>query len=231
MTDQISDHFLYQRREYSLAGYSAEVPFHPGALGMEPEMPDTSCWRGYQLTYGLAGARLLLIRLLVNLVVDTKDYKRVAGPVIDGVWPVEVYRGNDDFNNHYINLQYPLEYTGSLFLGSDLIEEFADDIIFPDAWYYRELLELKFHRGRLTETVDFSAKVADIQVIALQQQTARQLFFNELIAAKKSGREELVEEIKKKRGILVSNPPPGEDYDAQISALVSEIFACNEDEK
>lgn len=160
-----------------------------------------------------------------------KDYKRVAGPIIDGVWPVEEYRGNDDFNNNYINLKYPLEYTGSLFLGSDLIEEFADDIVFPGAWKYRELLELKFRKGLLTGSIDLSEKVVDIQVIASKQQATSQLFFSKLVAAKKSGREDWVEEIKEKHRVLARNPPPGEDYDAQIRALEREIFACNEDEK
>ncbi len=97
MTDQVDDQFEYQGNKFAIADYSAGIAFHPGILGMEPDPVSTDCWRGYQVTYGLSGDHLQVIRLGVNLVVDTKDYERVEGPVIGGV----LLPGSLPINRHF----------------------------------------------------------------------------------------------------------------------------------
>ncbi|MEI6069698.1 MAG: hypothetical protein WCP96_20360, partial [Methylococcaceae bacterium] len=47
MTAQISDQCLFKRRTYDLIGVDGGELASPEQFGMEPEMMDTSCYRGF----------------------------------------------------------------------------------------------------------------------------------------------------------------------------------------
>jgi hypothetical protein len=224
MTAQVNDLFRYQGKTYSVTGFSAGEPFDPHALDLNPQGIDTACWRGYQISYGLDGARLLVIELGVNLVIDTKDYHRVEGPIIDGVRPIEKTNEHPWFNNNYLHLHYPLSYNGGLLLGDDFMEEFYEHMGFQDAWKYRELLELKFTDGWLTEMIDHSPTVAEIQAIASIQQQELNEMYAQLREAKQSGQEDLFEQIRDQIKARRANPPQGKDYDEQIREQVRKAF-------
>lgn len=224
MTGQISDLFEYQEKKYLVAGFSAGVAFDPTALGMCPESIQTSCWRGYQVRYGLDDKRLLMIGLGVNLVVDTIDYERIEGPTIDGVRPVDTIPDRERFNNNYLNLHYPLDYSGGLLIAAGLVEEFFDDMGFQDPWKYRELHELKFPDGRLTATIDHGSTVAEIQVIASIQNRQRDKVYARMREAKLSGQEALFEQIRDEHKANMANPAADENYDAQILERIQKAF-------
>ena len=225
MTDQVDDQFEYQGNSFAIADYSAGIAFHPGILGMAPDPVSTDCWRGYQVTYGLSSDHLQVIRLGVNLVVDTKDYERVEGPVIGGVRPVESIDRYDDFNNNYQQLQYSLDYTGRMLLGKGFIEEFYDELTPQNYWAYEELLELKFSNGLLGEVVEHTEKLTEIRALAAKQNAVIERLFEELNAALKAGKKDLRDEIKERYRARMKCPPPGEDYEAQIKLLVKKSFA------
>ncbi len=221
MTGQTNDQFRYQDRHYSVVTTTAGEPFDPRSLGMKPEPVRTDCWRGYQVTYGLSGNRLVVIRLGVNLVVDTIDYQRVEGPSIDTVTPEQ---STGEFNNHYIGLRIPLAYSGRLFLAAHFIEEFFEDVAFQQGWKYRELRGLEFVRGVLIDTLDLSEQAAEIRTVAARRNAAFRTFWDRFRAARKAGRKNLAEELRIKHAERAKNPPPGEDYDVQISELEERVF-------
>lgn len=225
MTDQVNDQFEYQGNNFAIADYSAGVAFHPGLLGMAPNPLSTDCWRGYQVTYGLSGDQLQVIRLGVNLVVDTNDYERVEGPVIGGVRPVEKIGQYNDFNNNYQQLQFSLDYTGRMLLGKGFIEEFYEELTPQNYWVYEELLELKFSDGLLGEVVDHTEKLTEIRELAAKGNAAIKRLFEELNAAIKAGKKGLRDEIRERYIAWTKCPPAGEDYEAQIKVLVKKSFA------
>lgn len=166
MTYQIQDDFRYKGAEYTLTACSAGEPFHPGLLGIRPNMASTACWRGYVSTYGVQDHHLVLAELRLELVEDEIDYVRVPGPVIHGVTPIEKAPGLDGFNNNYLDLNLPIDYDGGLIIGGECLERYHGDLDLITLWKYRKVLELRFVGGRLEETIDHSAAMLPIQRLA-----------------------------------------------------------------
>jgi hypothetical protein len=51
MTSQIPDTFLYKGEKYELVGLSGEGLIIPQDYGMQPQMLETACYRGFYSTY------------------------------------------------------------------------------------------------------------------------------------------------------------------------------------
>ena len=167
MTGQISDGFHYQEREFSISGISDHKTwFKPSRLRLKPESPSTACWRGYVAHFALSAADLVLDQLHIFLV--GKDYAPKTGPSIKGVKPQGSRAENDWFNNHYLDLGYPLNYTGRLLLGADFIREQYVHMGPQLPWKYEEVHELVFNEGALVEAYDRSE-----QMVAIRQRNIR----------------------------------------------------------
>ncbi len=186
MTDQIEDEFLYKGEKYTLAGYSAGEPFTPHQLGIRPNMANTACWRGYQSTYGLQNGRLVVAELRFELVEDKISYSRLSGPEINGVKPLEEASGLDWFNNNYLGLNYPVTYGGGLIIGNGYNEKFHGDMDLVTLWKYREVIELQFQQGLLSEVRSLSALMHPIQQFATQKNAHLRTFMDRLGAAMKN---------------------------------------------
>ena len=63
MTAQISDQCLFKRRNYDLIGVDGGELASPEQFGMEPEMLDTSCYRGFYANYSFIKNVLYLRKL------------------------------------------------------------------------------------------------------------------------------------------------------------------------
>lgn len=156
MTAQINDVFLHHRREYAVAGISEGQLFDLALLGLEPRPNCTACWRGYQAVFALAGSRLVLDTLHINL-------EQAPGPLVNGVAPKPSTKRLDFFNNHYEKLDYHLEYTGGVLLGDGFISRLYVHMGFHPAWKYKRVIELIFDAGVLRAEYDRSARVAEIR--------------------------------------------------------------------
>ena len=97
-----------------------------------------------------------------------KDYAPKKGPSIKGVKPKGQGEGRDWFNNHYLDLGYPLKYTGKLLLGVDFIPALYVHMGTQLSWKYEEVHELVFKEGVLVEAYDRSE-----QMVALRQENIR----------------------------------------------------------
>jgi hypothetical protein len=155
--------FRYRGREYTLAGISEGELFDPSLLDLEPAGTCTACWRGYQAVFGLAGSRLVLDALHVNLLAPGEGYERQEGPTINGVKPIGPRVEHDWFNNHYEGLNYHLEYGGGLLLADGFIRELYVHMGFHPAWKYETVIELIFEAGVLQQEFDRSERMAEIR--------------------------------------------------------------------
>jgi hypothetical protein len=165
MTAQINDGFTYRGRDYSLAGISEGELFDVSLLGLEPVPSCTACWRGYQAIFAVAKSRLVLDTLRVSLPESAAgETPSPLGPEINGVRPHgRAKKGFDFFNNHYVGLNYHLEYTGGLLLADGFIDQLYVHMGFHPAWKYERVIELIFEGGLLTAEHDRSERMAEIR--------------------------------------------------------------------
>jgi hypothetical protein len=173
MTAQISDVFMYQDREFDLAGISEGGLFSPDSLGLNPIGYSTCCYRGYQAVFAVHDGRLVLKTLNVSLYTDGPDRpESLVGPTIHGVAPK---RDEEDhqFNNIYENLNYPLPYTGGVLIATDFISSLYEHMGFHPPWKYRTVWELIFEEGRLTKGIDCSQRMAEARERILGQDNER----------------------------------------------------------
>jgi len=166
MTAQMNDLFHYRGRQYAVAGISRGVLFEPSVFGLEPIGRWSNCRRGYQAVFALAGSRLVLDELHVNLTKPEKPVERMErleGPIIHGVKPGEPRGKGDHFDNHYEGLNYPLKYTGGLLLADGFIFALYVHMGFHPAWKYERVVELIFEAGTLVQEVDRSEEMAEFR--------------------------------------------------------------------
>jgi hypothetical protein len=163
MTAQIPDLFLQNGVEYSLAGISEGALFEPSMFGLEPVANCSACWRGYQAVFALVDSNLVLGTLHVVLCEPEGRFIRKEGPRIHGVLPTGPTEERDLFNNHYVDLNYPLDYTGGLLLARGFLRELYVHMGFHPAWKYEEVVELIFDKGVLQDEYNRSQRIARIR--------------------------------------------------------------------
>jgi len=169
MTGQISDAFRFQDHDYAIVGISDPNSwFKPSRLRIKPESPNTACWRGFAARFAILSAHLVLDELHVFLA--GKDYAPKKGPSIKGVKPMGRSGENDWFNNHYLGLAYPLDYTGSLLLGDGFIQGLYVHMGVQSSWKFNKVLELDFQEGVLIEEHDRSEQMAEIRKQNVQRE-------------------------------------------------------------
>lgn len=165
MTAQMDDTFRYRNKEYSIAGISEGELFEISVLDLKPAAVTSACWRGYHAVFALVESRLVLDTLHVNLIRSGEGenrYEREVGPIINGVTPSPP-SNRGFFNNHYIGLNYYLEYSGGLLLAKGFIKSLYVHMGFHPAWKYKTVYELVFDAGMLKEEFDRSERMAEIR--------------------------------------------------------------------
>jgi hypothetical protein len=163
MTAQIGDVFMYQDREFDLAGISEGEMFSPEQLGISPVGYSTCCYRGYQAVFAVHEGRLVLKTLNASLYTDGPTRpESLVGPTIQGVKPTH---DEEDhlFNNIYENINYPLTYSGGVLIADDFISELYEHMGFHPPWKYKVVWELVFEDGRLLKAVDCSERMTEVR--------------------------------------------------------------------
>ena len=170
MTAQLSDGFLFEEIDYSIAGISGGELFDPKTLDLEPSMASTACWRGYQVIYSLNSNHLVAKDLRINLLkTGDEEFRRVVGPAINDVAPTPPGVRFNFFNNHYEGIDYHLEYSGGLLLANGFIDDLYVHMGFHAPWKYENVIELLFENGVLVDRFDRSAKMSEVRDTVLNQ--------------------------------------------------------------
>ena len=185
MTQQIEDEFQYRGENFTLLACSSGEPFSTRQFGIRPNMASTGCWRGCLSTYGLHDDRLVVAELRFELVEDEIDYVRVPGPEINGVKPIEKVDRIDWFNNNYLGLNYPVDYDGGLIIGNGYHEKYSSDLDHITLWKYREVVELQFGHGHLSQVTDLSTLMMQIQQFADERAERLKVFMKDVAPARK----------------------------------------------
>lgn len=147
MTSQISDTFLYKRKEFDLIGHEGGELFSPKEIGMEPEMITTACWRGYFATYAIIRSKLVLQELTIH-------ERNGNYPPIGGVQPEK-----DEYEAIYRSLNLSVTFTGKLRLARNFIEEFYIHMGFQKPSAYKTVLDFAIENGKVVDMKDRSAEL------------------------------------------------------------------------
>jgi len=155
MTAQISDIIFYSNNQYSIVALEKELPFHPKNYGLEPQPVSTACYRGYYCEYSLIENQLVLSKLNIGLKEDK--------PAINGIQPQKGKHFETSGFWEYNDLNIPIDYSGGMVIGSQLILEFYIHMGFQRPHSFKEVFELIIDKGKLIECIDHSKRMEEIR--------------------------------------------------------------------
>ena len=147
MTGQIPDSFLYKDEVYSLSGISKGDLFSPTDYGFSPRIASTACWRGYVLYFTIRNESLILVDMAINASEELE---------INGVKPE---KKNNTFKLHYHDLNFKIDFTGTLIIAKDFIDTMYVHMGFQRLIAYETVLELNFDHGKLISERDLSHQI------------------------------------------------------------------------
>jgi hypothetical protein len=149
----------YRRIEHSIAGVNGSGLFDPESHGLHPVPMSTANWRGYVCSYSVRERALHLRRLQLGLDPRAEEGRSTPPPVL-GVEPDTDPQG---YAAEYRFTRAPISFTGGLLLGAGFIQGLYVHMGFHPVWKFRQVIELIFDGGRLSDSHDHSGKVADIR--------------------------------------------------------------------
>ena len=157
---------------------SAPFPFHPRDFGLESHASSTACHRGYWCEFAIADRELRLQTLylynendhyppFLGKLVSPQEFREVTYSVGEKTYT----RLSPAHYGHrvYRDVDLPIPYTGSILLGCGFMPEYYVHGGFQRSWAYRELIELTFEKGKLTDCLDQS-HLAQAQRQRMQRQ-------------------------------------------------------------
>jgi len=147
MTAQISDTFIFENDTYSLIGFSGGELSFPQQFGMEAEMLDTSCYRGFYATYKLTKKALLLTELTLRE--KNGNYKSIGG-----IKPI-----TEKFKATYQDLNEVVPFTGKIRLAKDFIQELYIHMGYQKPTAFKTVIDITLKDGRVLEIDDRSQEM------------------------------------------------------------------------
>ena len=148
MTGQINDEFLYQEEAYAIAGIDGSELFDPEEVQMQTIPASTACWRGFQAFYMIKDDKLVLHHL---------NYSAKEPVTINNKKPI---KGEFMFKYQIPELDLLIDFTGTILIAKDFIQEMYVHMGFQRPTTYRTVLELRFNNGVLAEVKDLSDEMA-----------------------------------------------------------------------
>lgn len=157
MTAQIPDAVRIEGERFDLCEVRGDGLFEPADHGITTEAQDTACWRGFVCGYSVTDDQLVLDDLELRSEPSswTNTRTRIARIFADKV--------SFDDELHHVGangLAHPIPFTGTLFIGTDFVDDLYVHSGFQEAHHYRKVLELTFEGGRLLAETDRSEEMA-----------------------------------------------------------------------
>lgn len=192
MTAQIPDSFIYRDSNYALTAVCGEGLFQPEDFNFKTVSTSTACWSGYVAQYqvcpdpraekeGVESQTILRLKEVEFVPEDPETLPLLLyGAPLEIPSPEDLAMSpekamlqmfNPKTRHAYRNCPDPVEFTGGLVVARDMIRELRSNMGYPPPWVFREVHELIFEKGVLTEAYDRSEKV-----VALRERKKRNLF-------------------------------------------------------
>lgn len=154
MTAQINDRVFHRKIHFNIAGINGCGLFQPQAVGIQPEAMSTACWRGFYVQYAIEEDQLFLTQVTIGLPkTDAEAARAGGGPELFGR---KAKYNQSEWGWVYNDLRQPFAFSGGLLLGEGFIRQLYVHMGFHPAWKYRNVREVLFEQGRLTEDFDRS---------------------------------------------------------------------------
>ena len=151
MTAQIPESIIYEGEEFSLVGVKGKGLYIPEDFGIEPHFRSTACWRGYVMRYSFNNGQLILDRILINTNNPLK---------INEIEPQNL-KEIGSFDYCYENINFKTDFTGTLLLAKDFIQEMYVHMGFQRPMAFRTVVEIQIENGNITEVRDLSRKMEE----------------------------------------------------------------------
>jgi hypothetical protein len=166
---------------WTIIGVAGSSLFDPAAHQLRVTSPHTGCWRGFYCEYAVRGGELLVTHVICGLgVAERRKLQLGAPPMVFGTPlrarlfmsrtfdPRTGLTGPEQLSSmgefHADGLAGPMDFTGGLLLGRDLIEELVAYPGFHSPHMFQALTELTFEHGRLVDATDHSEAMVPYRV-------------------------------------------------------------------
>ncbi|MBD3196006.1 MAG: hypothetical protein GF317_13190 [Candidatus Lokiarchaeota archaeon] len=146
MTGQIHDTCVLNNETYEIVRIKGDNLPKPENYGLNPRMASTACRRGYVMHYSLLDSQIYL---------DSIDIRTDNPKPIQENSPLE--NEGLGFNYKYQKLHIPIEFTGEISLGTDLISYVH--MGFQEPSQYKKLLKLIVSEGKIKNIIDLSREM------------------------------------------------------------------------
>jgi hypothetical protein len=161
MSSQIKDKFIYKRTEYTVSDIEFPDTFINinSLLGFNPRKFSTACYRGYVATFALYKNKLILKKLYTN---NGNEIDREIPAINNKVPEISIRKGLiDELKNTlrdftYTNINLKIQYTGSIIITKDFIQERYVHRGFQSPLSYNTVIQLTFNIGQLITEKDLS---------------------------------------------------------------------------
>lgn len=159
MTLQIRPTLIYNNKKYTISDSALMFGFEPQKYGFKPKALCTACWDGFLCQYCIHYNMLCLDSIDIN---ESTDFM----PILFGKspsWTSTRIKGEGS-QLRYTNLKKPFDYTGSLIIVSDYLENNPSPYIHKPGYNnYKTMLKLTFKSSILTNVIDLSLITARIR--------------------------------------------------------------------
>ena len=158
MTAQRSDCALFKEKKYAICGVKGEGLFDPRNFDIPTFYVQSCCGKGFYCLYSIEGEELRLVSFSAGYNgLERIKIKYGKGKEFLGQKPVL----KDDNYAHYEDLPgFLVNFTGSLLIGTDYIENLPRRGGFVQPFYFQEVLEVFIQNGKVQNIIDCSQQVS-----------------------------------------------------------------------
>ena len=162
MTAQSNNTLLFESKEYEVTAKCGGDLFDPKRFGFSPVPPHTGCWSGFNCLYAVEKDQLVLETLWICHGNPQAGYTRELWPLpkFAGVAANERYDTENryqEFQGKYEQLNFPLDFSGSILISAENSTEGPNFRGFPRPWHFNTVRKLSFQAGHLRENRDVSS--------------------------------------------------------------------------
>jgi len=154
MTAQIPNTVIVQGKVFDIIGLSHGMLFSPEDYGFHPSLFHTACNDGYYARYQIVKNQLFLDRLTIHS--DNNVY-----PLLNGIVPQPSKKEYGCMV--YDGVCLPVAYTGSIRLGSGVIDRYYLNLGYQKPSAFGTVIEYIFEEGLLMGEIDRSPDAAAIR--------------------------------------------------------------------